>query len=242
MDIKKGDIISVVIKRRIETVGLFVKLEDGRDGLIHRKDFLDFEEDWVEGRQMRVRVTRVRVDGKIDLLPYQESHLQMGDIVTVKVAHPHEKYGLFVWIDSIHKALVHRSTFSEFDKAWIPGLELKAVVLGIRTKEKISLALVPDDAIAHTLGDIVSVEVESHHTDYGLYVRLKNGKEGVILQDSLGSSDNAWSKGCKLLARITHIGLGGALLLEIEQIPTKPTESFWTTLSRSIRKVFRASK
>lgn len=51
-------------------------------------------------------------------------------------------------------------------------------MLGFRSKDKISFALVQDDGIRCKVGDIVSVSVKSYHNKYGLFVNLEDGKEG----------------------------------------------------------------
>lgn len=231
MEIKKGDIITVTVKACINKVGLFVKIEDGRSGLIHRNTFPDFEKDWVRGHKLQARVTRIKPDKNLDLCLYREVDFQIGDIITVRVADLHERFGLFVWTKTGHRALVYRKTFDDFDKVWVPGIELRAIVLGFRSKDKISLALVQDDGIRCKVGDIVSVSVKSYHNKYGLFVNLEDGKEGVVLRETFSHINKDWSERTMLQAKVVYIGLGGVVSLELEGSTT------WNNLSQVFRRL-----
>lgn len=67
----KGDIVEVTV-RRIAPFGAFVRLPDGRKGLIHisqvAEEFVDDIKQHLEvGQTVRARVTAVAEDGKVDL-------------------------------------------------------------------------------------------------------------------------------------------------------------------------------
>ncbi len=202
--IKEGMIVEGVVKN-ITDYGVFVDL-GGVDGFMHITDMswrrVNHPTDLVK-KDEKIKLVVVRISdenrGKriyLGLKQLQENpwlkiaeELKEGDIITGKVSRIVD-YGVFIEVDEGIEGLVHRNELS-WDKKWNNnfnvGDEVKAKILHIDPqKRRISLSIrraMPEPWGSVDREFLVNSVVEgvvTGITDFGAFVRLKEGVEGLI--------------------------------------------------------------
>ncbi len=206
----KGKVISIT------EYGAFVELEEGIEGLVHVSEMswkkvrnpgkLLSEGDEIEAVVLGIDEEQRRVSlGMKQLMPNPwddlSEKLPVGSKVKGKVRSITE-FGIFVGIDDGIDGLVHVSDFSwtkrikdpkEIAEIYNKGDEIEAVVLDIDVEnERLSLGVKqldedPWDTIAqrYPVGAKVKGKISSI-TDFGVFVEIEDGIEGLIHNSQLG--------------------------------------------------------
>ena len=217
--LNKGDIVKGVV-RNITDFGAFVDIGGGITGLLHITDMswgrvnhpneivkigeeidvkiLDFDKATVKvslGLKQSVPNPWEDIDSK-----YPEGSLVKGKVVNIM------PYGIFVELEKGIEGLIHISEFSWSKKFAHPGEKFKLgdgveaqVLKSDRESQKLSLGIKqlekdPWEGVEdrYNVGDTVKGVINAV-TDYGAFVELENGIEGLV-----HVSDISWTK------RITH--------------------------------------
>ncbi|MCK4278460.1 MAG: S1 RNA-binding domain-containing protein [Desulfurellaceae bacterium] len=202
--IKEGTIVEGVVKN-ITDYGVFVDL-GGIDGFMHITDMswrrVNHPIDLVKkGEKIKLTVIRISDEGRekriyLGLKQLQENpwlkiaeEFKEGDIITGKIARIAD-YGVFIEVDEGIEGLVHNNELS-WGKKWNNnfnvGDETKAKILHIDPQERrISLSIkraMPEPWSKVDREFLVNSVVEgavTGITDFGVFVRLKEGVEGLI--------------------------------------------------------------
>ena len=129
-----GDTIHVKISNIVETIGAFVKMPNGYDGLIRTTDFAWFNQSSILksfsiGEELDVIVIKVLPDGKVnlsrkELLPNPKT-LEKGLIFKCTIKRK-EAFGLIVQLGDF-TALIHKNELPHF--SYIEGEEITCVVI-----------------------------------------------------------------------------------------------------------------
>ena len=230
----KGKVVSLT------DYGAFVELEEGVEGLVHVSEMSWTKKvkhpskilsvgDQIECQVLNVdeNVKRISLGIKqIESNPWDviEQKYPIGSVITGKVRNLTE-FGAFVGLDEGIDGLVHVSDISWTKKIKHPSEVLKkgdsvdAVVLNIdKPRERLSLGIkqVQGDpwqefVSKSGLGKIVGCTVVKV-TDFGVFVAIAGGIEGLIHASELGSDKNArlenFAIGQELQAKVIRIDQG----------------------------------
>jgi len=230
----KGKVVSLT------DYGAFVELEEGVEGLVHVSEMSWTKKvkhpskilsvgDQIECQVLNVdeNVKRISLGIKqIESNPWDviEQKYPIGSVITGKVRNLTE-FGAFVGLDEGIDGLVHVSDISWTKKIKHPSEVLKkgdsvdAVVLNIdKPRERLSLGIkqVQGDpwqefVSKFGLGKIVGCTVVKV-TDFGVFVAIAGGIEGLIHASELGSDKNArlenFAIGQELQAKVIRIDQG----------------------------------
>ncbi|RME26962.1 MAG: 30S ribosomal protein S1 [Deltaproteobacteria bacterium] len=200
--------------------GVFVELEDGIEGLVHISEMtwnkrvkhpskLVKMGDIVEAKVLGVDVENKRISlGMKQLEPNPwdivEQKYPIGSIVRGKVRNITD-FGVFVGIEEGIDGLIHISDLSWSQRIRHPsemfqkGDEVEARVKNIdRENERFSLSLksMTDDPwlsvqSRYFLGQVVKGKVVSR-TDFGVFVEIEEGVEGLVHMSELVDADEDW--------------------------------------------------
>jgi small subunit ribosomal protein S1 len=230
----KGKVVSLT------DYGAFVELEEGVEGLVHVSEMSWTKKvkhpskilsvgDQIECQVLNVdeNVKRISLGIKqIESNPWDviEQKYPIGSVITGKVRNLTE-FGAFVGLDEGIDGLVHVSDISWTKKIKHPSEVLKkgdsvdAVVLNIdKPRERLSLGIKQvqgdpwQEFVAKSgLGKIVGCTVVKV-TDFGVFVAIAGGIEGLIHASELGSDKNArlenFAIGQELQAKVIRIDQG----------------------------------
>ncbi len=218
----------------ITDYGAFVELEPGVEGLIHVSEMswtkkVKHPSKVLEiGQPVECQV--LEVDSKSKRISLGLKQLEPDPwSVFVEKYHPGDKiggkvrsitdYGVFIGIEEGVDGMVHKSDLSWTAKVNNPadlfhkGDDVEAIILSINHDEKkVSLGIkqLHDDPWPNMFnelppGKIVEASVVSV-VDYGIFVRVRNGVEGLIAQgDVVQTEENPLKIGDKVQAEIANI-------------------------------------
>ncbi len=229
--IVRGKVVS------IQDYGIFVELEDGIEGLVHISEMTWNKRvkhpsklvnlgDYVEAKVLGVDVENKRISlGMRQLEPNPwdvvEQHYPVGSVVRGKVRNITD-FGIFVGIEEGIDGLIHISDLSWSQRIKHPseiykkGDEVEARVLNIdRENERFSLGIkqLRDDPwlsvqARYFLGQVVKGHVVSR-TDFGAFVEIEEGVEGLVHLSELGTTGPDWQEqypdGKEMLVEIIRI-------------------------------------
>jgi small subunit ribosomal protein S1 len=200
--------------------GIFVELEDGIEGLVHISEMtwnkrvkhpskLVNIADLVEAKVIGVDAENKRISlsmRELEPNPWDlvEHRYPIGSIVNGKVRNITD-FGLFVGIEEGIDGLVHISDLSWSQRVKHPselyqkGDEVEARVLNIdREGERFSLGIkqLKEDPWLSVqarffLGQVVKGKVVSR-TDFGVFVEIEEGVEGLVHMSELGDTGGDW--------------------------------------------------
>jgi small subunit ribosomal protein S1 len=210
-----------LVKGKVSSIapfGVFVELEPGVEGLIHVSELM-----WTErvkdpkkvakvGQEVEARVLNIdREKEKISLSlkrvgtnPWEEAkkNNKPGSIIEGEVTHL-ANFGAFVKLASGLEALIRNQDVSWSDhnanvsSVLKPGDKVKAVVLDVNVaEEKMALGLkqlTPDPMSAVKVGSTVNGTV-SKVTEFGVFVKLESGVEGLVRSNELEGGNPKGSK------------------------------------------------
>jgi len=217
--------------------GVFIELEDGIEGLVHISEMtwnkrikhpskLVKLADVVEAKVLGVDVENKRISlgmRQLESNPWDivEQKYPIGSIVRGKVRNITD-FGVFVGIEEGIDGLIHISDLSWSQRVKHPsemfqkGDEVEARVKNIdRENERFSLSLkaMSDDPwlsvqSRYFLGQVVKGKVVSR-TDFGVFVEIEDGVEGLVHMSELIHGDEDWnasySDGHNLMVEIRRI-------------------------------------
>ncbi len=221
-DIVKGKIVNIV------DYGIFVELERGIEGLVHKTEISydkyppKAKELYKIGDEVDVKITNIDKDNRRMSLsikqtkPYPwdniEEKYKPGDIVEGTVTGVKD-FGVFVKLEDGVEGLIHENDLS-WDREEKPKLEvgqkIKTKVLSVdKENEKIALGLkqlTPDpwesvDEKYHA-GDIVEAEVVSVKP-FGVFVKFEKGIESLVPKSEYNNMEP--KKGEKVKVKILRI-------------------------------------
>jgi small subunit ribosomal protein S1 len=230
--IVRGKVVSIT------EYGAFVELEDGIEGLVHISEMTwnkrikspaklvnvgDIIEAKVQG--MDVENKRISLSMKqLETNPWDlvEQQYPVSSIIRGRIRNITD-FGIFVGIDEGIDGLVHISDLSWGQRIGHPterfrkGDEVEARVLSIdKDNERFSLGIkqLTEDPwytvqSRYYLGQVIEGPVV-HVTDFGVFIELEDGVEGLVHVSELGSTDQekwqeAYPANRKIHAEITHI-------------------------------------
>ncbi len=200
--------------------GVFVELEDGIEGLVHISEMtwnkrvkhpskLVKMGDVVEAKVLGVDVENKRISlgmKQLESNPWDivEQNYPIGSIVRSNVRNITD-FGVFVGIEEGIDGLIHISDLSWSQRIRHPsemfqkGDEVEARVKNIdRDNERFSLSLksMSDDPwlsvqSRYFLGQVVKGKVVSR-TDFGVFVEIEQGVEGLVHMSELADADEDW--------------------------------------------------
>ena len=202
--------------------GVFIELEDGIEGLVHISEMtwnkrvkhpskLVKLADVVEAKVLGVDVENKRISlgmRQLEANPWDivEQKYPIGSIVRGKVRNITD-FGVFVGIEEGIDGLIHISDLSWSQRVKHPsevfqkGDEVEARVKNIdRDNERFSLSLkaMSDDPwlsvqSRYFLGQVVKGKVVSR-TDFGVFVEIEDGVEGLVHMSELLHGDEDWNE------------------------------------------------
>jgi len=214
--IVRGKVVS------IQDYGIFVELEDGIEGLVHISEMTWNKRvkhpsklvnlgDYVEAKVLGVDVENKRISlGMRQLEPNPwdvvEQNYPVGSVVRGKIRNITD-FGIFVGIEEGIDGLIHISDLSWSQRIKHPsevfkkGDEVEARVLNIdRENERFSLGIkqLRDDPwlsvqARYFLGQVVKGHVVSR-TDFGVFVEIEEGVEGLVHLTELASTGQDWQE------------------------------------------------
>lgn len=221
----------------ITDYGLFVEIAKGVEGLVHISEIswtdriADLHKHYKVGDEIEALVVSIdRENRRMSLSVKQlennpwdviESQFKIGQHIKGKISNITD-FGLFIQLMPGVDGLVHISDISWTEHVKHPadiyskGDEVEAVIIDINTqKKKISLGIKqltanPWDSVATTypVGSLVDGEV-TKITDFGAFVKLSNGIEGLIHISELGGNERAAHEavkvGQKIAARVAKV-------------------------------------
>ena len=200
--------------------GCFIELEDGIEGLVHISEMtwnkrvkhpskLVEIADTVEAKVLGVDVENKRISlgmRQLESNPWDvvEEAYPVGTIIKGAVRNITD-FGIFVGIEEGIDGLVHISDLSWSQRIKHPsevfqkGDEVEARVLNIdRDNERFSLGIkqLSDDPwlsvqSRYFLGQVIKGSVVSR-TDFGIFVEIEQGVEGLVHMSELGTSEGDW--------------------------------------------------
>jgi small subunit ribosomal protein S1 len=237
----------------ITDYGAFVELESGVEGLIHVSEMswtkkVKHPSKLLEvGQEIECQVLEVDARAKRISLGLKQLEPDPWMLFTDKY-HPGDKiagkvrsltdYGVFVGIEEGVDGMVHKSDLSWSVRVNNPsdlyhkGDDVEAIILSINHDEKkVSLGIKqlwddpwPSMLTEFPLGrvfedaDVISV------VDYGVFIRLREGVEGLVSQNDLIESEDAKIKqGDKIKAEVSSVGHGSS------QSCLMPSETFFSS-------------
>jgi len=202
--------------------GCFIELEDGIEGLVHISEMtwnkrVKHPSKLVEmGSLVEAKVLGVDVENKrislgmrqLEANPWDvvEENYPVGTIIKGAVRNITD-FGIFVGIEEGIDGLVHISDLSWSQRIKHPsevyekGDEVEARVLNIdRDNERFSLGIkqLSDDPwlsvqSRYFLGQVIKGTVVSR-TDFGIFVEIEQGVEGLVHMSELGSPEGDWAE------------------------------------------------
>ncbi len=229
--IVRGKVVS------IPDYGAFIELEDGIEGLVHISEMtwnkrvknpskLVNVGDVIEAKVLDIDVENKRISlgmKQLEANPWDvvEQQYPVGSIVKGVIRNITD-FGIFVGIDEGIDGLVHVSDLSHSQRARHPadrfkkGDTVEARVLSIdKENERFSLGIkqLSEDPwyTVHSryfLGQVIEGPVV-HRTDFGVFVEIEEGVEGLVHVSELKAEDDNWQdaypEGTKIRAEIIHI-------------------------------------
>jgi small subunit ribosomal protein S1 len=229
--IVRGKVVS------IPDYGAFVELEDGIEGLVHISEMTWNKRikhpsklinigDTIEAKVLGMDVESKRISlgmKQLESNPWDivEQRFPVGSIITGTVRNITD-FGIFVGIEDGIDGLVHISDMSWGQRVKHPserynkGDEVEVRVLAIdKRQERFSLGIkqLTEDPwfTVHSryfLGQIIEGPVV-HQTDFGLFVEIEDGVEGLVHLSELVSDSDNWqenyAEGTPLHAEVIHI-------------------------------------
>ena len=218
--------------------GAFIKLEDGVEGLVHISEMTWNRKikhpskvvevgDLVEAEVLSIDKDNRRISlgmKQIEPNPWDivAENYPIGSIIEGKVRTLTD-FGAFIGLEEGIDGLIHVSDMSWTQKINHPsevikkGDSVKAVVLSVdKGRERLSLGLKqltmnPWDELAakHPVGSIVTGKVVNH-ADFGTFVELMEGVEGLIHVSEIDardgqSSEDAYPSGTEVTVKILNI-------------------------------------
>jgi small subunit ribosomal protein S1 len=229
--IVRGKVVSIT------EYGAFVELEDGIEGLVHISEMtwnkrikspakLVNTGDVIEAKVQGIDVENKRISlsmKQLETNPWDvvEQQYPVGSVIRGRVRNITD-FGIFVGIDEGIDGLVHISDLSWGQRIGHPaerfkkGDEVEARVLSIdKENERFSLGIkqLSEDPwytvqSRYYLGQVIEGPVV-HVTDFGVFVELEDGVEGLVHVSELATDGDAWQAaypaGRKLASEITHI-------------------------------------
>jgi small subunit ribosomal protein S1 len=230
--IVRGKVVS------IPDYGAFVELEDGIEGLVHISEMtwnkrvkhpskLVNVGDTIEAKVLGMDIENKRISlgmKQLETNPWDlvEQQYPLGSLVKGKVRNITD-FGIFVGIDEGIDGLVHISDLSWGQRIRHPsdkykkGDDVEARVLSIdKDQERFSLGIkqLTEDPwyTVHSrffLGQVIEGPVV-HRADFGIFVEIEEGVEGLVHLSELSSADGdnwqeAYPDGKKVKAEIIHI-------------------------------------
>jgi small subunit ribosomal protein S1 len=229
--IVRGRVVSVT------DYGAFVELEDGIEGLVHISEMtwnkrVKQPSKLVEvGQVVEAKVLGMDLDSRrislgmkqLEANPWDiiEQQFPVGSIVKGKVRNVTD-FGIFVGMDEGIDGLVHISDLSWGQRVRHPsdrfkkGDDVEARVLSIdKENERISLGIKQlHENPWHTVNSryYLTQVIEGpvvHVTDFGVFVELEDGVEGLVHVSELAASGDDWQSqypaGKRVSSEITHI-------------------------------------
>jgi small subunit ribosomal protein S1 len=202
--------------------GCFIELEDGIEGLVHISEMtwnkrVKHPSKLVEmGSLVEAKVLGVDVENKrislgmrqLEANPWDvvEENYPVGTIIKGAVRNITD-FGIFVGIEEGIDGLVHISDLSWSQRIKHPsevyekGDEVEARVLNIdRDNERFSLGIkqLSDDPwlsvqSRYFLGQVIKGTVVSR-TDFGIFVEIEQGVEGLVHMSELGAPEGDWAE------------------------------------------------
>ncbi len=241
----------------ITDYGAFVELEPGVEGLIHVSEMswtkkVKHPSKVLEiGQEVECQVLEVDAKSKRISLGLKQLEPDPWSIFVEKY-HPGDKiggkvrsitdYGVFIGIEEGVDGMVHKSDLSWTAKVNNPadlfhkGDDVEAIILSINHDEKkVSLGIkqLHDDPWPNIFnelppGKIVEASVVSL-VDYGIFVRVRDGVEGLVSQgDIVQSEENPLKIGDKVQAEIANIDSQDrriTLSMRIGEAASQPTKA-----------------
>jgi small subunit ribosomal protein S1 len=229
--IVRGKVVSIT------DYGAFVELEDGIEGLVHISEMtwnkrvkhptrLVNQGDLIEAKVLGMDAENRRISlgmKQLEANPWDlvEQQFPVGSIVKGEVRNITD-FGIFVGIADGIDGLVHISDLSWGQRIEHPsdkfkkGDNVEARVLSIdKEAERFSLGIkqLSEDPwytvqSRYYLGQIVESPVV-HATDFGVFVELEDGVEGLVHVSELATESDDWQAqypaGRKINAEITHV-------------------------------------
>jgi small subunit ribosomal protein S1 len=229
--IVRGKVVSIT------DFGAFVELEDGIEGLVHISEMTWNKRvkhpsklveigDVIEAKLLGMDVEERRMSlgmKQLEANPWDvvEQQYPVGSIVQGKVRNITD-FGIFVGIDEGIDGLVHISDLSWGQRIKHPsdrfqkGDDVEARVLSIdKEAERFSLGIkqLSEDPwftvqSRYYLGQVIEGPIV-HLTDFGAFLELEDGIEGLVHVSELAAEGDDWraqyDSGKKIVAEITHI-------------------------------------
>jgi len=229
--IVRGKVVS------IPDYGAFIELEDGIEGLVHISEMtwnkrvknpskLVNVGDVIEAKVLDIDIENKRISlgmKQLEANPWDivEQQYPVGSIVKGTIRNITD-FGIFVGIDEGIDGLVHVSDLSHSQRVRHPadrfkkGDTVEARVLSIdKENERFSLGIkqMSEDPwyTVHSryfLGQVIEGPVV-HRTDFGIFVEIEEGVEGLVHVSELSNDGADWQanyeEGKKIRAEIIHI-------------------------------------
>jgi len=229
--IVRGKVVS------IPDYGAFIELEDGIEGLVHISEMtwnkrvkhpskLVNVGDVIEAKVLGMDIENKRISlgmKQLEQNPWDlvEQQYPVGSIVKGKVRNVTD-FGIFVGIDEGIDGLVHISDLTWGQRIRHPsekykkGDEVEARVLSIdKEQERFSLGIkqLTEDPwyTVHSryfLGQVIEGPVV-HRTDFGIFVEIEDGVEGLVHLSELATQGENWQEnypeGKKIKSEVIHI-------------------------------------
>jgi small subunit ribosomal protein S1 len=229
--IVRGKVVSIT------DYGAFVELEDGIEGLVHISEMtwnkrikhpskLVAVGDVIEAKVLGMDVDNKRISlgmKQLETNPWDvvEQQYPVGSVIRGNVRNITD-FGIFVGIEEGIDGLVHISDLSWGQRINHPsdrfkkGDEVEARVLAIdKDQERFSLGIkqLSEDPwytvqSRYYLGQVIEGPIV-HVTDFGVFVEIEDGIEGLVHMSELSAEDDEWAAkyavGKKIQTEITHI-------------------------------------
>jgi len=258
----------------ITDYGAFVELEPGVEGLIHVSEMswtkkVKHPSKVLEiGQEVECQVLEVDAKSKRISLGLKQLEPDPWSVFVEKY-HPGDKiagkvrsitdYGVFIGIEEGVDGMVHKSDLSWTAKVNNPadlfhkGDDVEAIILSINHDEKkVSLGIkqLHDDPWPNMFnelppGKLVDATVVSV-VDYGVFVRVRDGVEGLIAQgDLVQSEENPLKVGDKVQAEIANIDSQDrriTLSMRIGEASSQPVKTSTRPASMTPKKSAEADK
>ncbi|MGC6491829.1 MAG: 30S ribosomal protein S1 [Myxococcota bacterium] len=229
--IVRGKVVSIT------DYGAFIELEDGIEGLVHISEMtwnkrvknpgqLVNEGDVIEAKVLGMDVENKRISlgmKQLEMNPWDlvEQKYPVGSVIRGAVRNITD-FGIFVGIEDGIDGLVHISDLSWGQRIRHPedrfkkGDEVEARVLAIdKEGERFSLGIkqLSEDPwftiqSRYYLGQVIEGKVV-HVTDFGVFIEIEDGIEGLVHMSELVNEDSDWletyAPGTVVKAEIIHI-------------------------------------
>jgi small subunit ribosomal protein S1 len=219
--------VGAIVRGKVVSIpdyGAFVELEDGIEGLVHITEMtwnkrikhpskLVNVDDVIEAKVLGVDVENKRISlgmKQLESNPWDivETQYPVGSVVTGKVRNITD-FGIFVGIDEGIDGLVHISDLSWGQRIKHPSDRYQ------KGDERFSLGIkqLTEDPwyTVHSryfLGQVVEGPVV-HRADFGVFVEIEEGVEGLVHLSELASESDDWTEqyveGKKIRAEVIHI-------------------------------------